>query len=56
VAGRLDLRHHKVSVAVEIQDCEFLDAVDLRYCEFEQAVDFTGSSENLMNGVQARAE
>jgi hypothetical protein len=42
VSGRLDLRHYKIRVAVEIQDCEFQDAVDLRYCEFERVVDLTG--------------
>jgi hypothetical protein len=36
------MQHHKIVIAVEIQDCEFLDAVDLRYCEFEQVVDLTG--------------
>jgi uncharacterized protein YjbI with pentapeptide repeats len=42
VVGTLDLRHHRIGCAVEIRDCEFLDAVDLRYCEFTQAVDFSG--------------
>lgn len=41
VSGRLDLRHRKVDVAVEIRECEFLDDVDFRYCEFLQTVDLS---------------
>jgi len=42
IEGKLDLRHRTVHVAVDIQDCEFLEEVDLRYCEFTQAVNFSG--------------
>ena len=35
------LRHRTVTVAINMQFCEFLDEVDLRHCEFEQVVDFS---------------
>ena len=41
IEGRLDLKHRTIEVAVDIQNCEFLDEVDLRYCEFKQAVYFS---------------
>ena len=41
VVGKLDLKHRIIEIAVDIQDCEFLDEVDLRYCEFNQVVDFS---------------
>lgn len=41
ISGKLDLRHRTVKVAVDIQDCDFLEEVDLRHCEFTQVVNLS---------------
>jgi hypothetical protein len=42
VIGDIDLKHHTIRVAVDIQSCEFLGNVDLKYCEFLQEVNLSG--------------
>jgi hypothetical protein len=42
IFGTFDLTHRTVDVAVDIQNCEFVDDVDLRNCDFKQSVNLSG--------------